>query len=179
MDPEKLEEIEEKPMGDNDIKIYFPDAKIIVYNDLNDIKSINELLPKDKSYFFLLIEQKVNNGHWVCINKLDNKIEFFDSYGGKPDSQLSWIPMEKREELGSDEKRLTELFRKSGLKVNYNPFKYQEVDNDIQTCGRHCCMRIKTMLDGKNLDDYHKYMKQLKDSRDMTFDEVVSFFIRR
>jgi len=179
MDEKQLEQIEEKPMGDDDIKTYFPKAKIIVYNDLNDIKHIDELLPMNKSYFFLLIESKPNSGHWVAVNKLNGKLEFFDSYGGKPDSQLSWIPMEKREQLGEDEKRLTQLFRESGLKVNYNPFKYQEMDEDIQTCGRHCCMRIKTMLDGKDLDQYHNYMEQMKKSRGLNYDEVVAFFIRR
>ena len=179
MDKEQLEQIEEKPMGDNDIKTYFPKAKIIVYNDLNNINSINELLPMDKSYFFLLIEDQKNSGHWTCVNKFYGKIEFFDSYGGAPDSQLKYVPNEKKEELGETEKRLTQLFREAGYKVNYNPYKYQEVDTDIQTCGRHCCLRIKTMLDGKNLDDYYKHMQQLKKSRGMNYDEIVAFFIRR
>lgn len=179
MDESKLEEIEGKPMGDDDIKSYFPKAKIIVYNDLNDINHIDELLPMNKSYFFLLIESKKNSGHWVCIDKLKGVINFFDSYGGKPDSQLSWIPMEKREELGEDEKRLTQLFRESGYKVNYNPYRYQEMDGDIQTCGRHCCMRIRSMLDNKDLDQYYNYMEQMKKSRGMNYDEIVAFFIRR
>jgi hypothetical protein len=166
-------------MGDNDIKSYFPKAKIVVYNDLNNTNHIDDLLPMNKSYFFLLIESKKNSGHWVCIDKLNDEINFFDSYGGKPDSQLSWIPMEKREQLGEDEKRLTQLFRESGYKINYNPFKYQELDNDIQTCGRHCCMRVRAMLEGMNLDKYLNYMENLKKSRGMSFDEIVAFFIRR
>lgn len=179
MDKEQLEEIEEKPMGDDDIKTYFPKAKIIVYNDLNSINHIDELLPMNKSYFFLLIEDKKNSGHWCCVNKLGNIIEFFDSYGGKPDSQLNYVPDNVKVQLGEDEKRLTQLLREAGYKVNYNPFKYQEVDGDIQTCGRHCCLRIKTMLEGKDLDAYHSYMNQMKKSRGLNYDEVVSFFIRR
>jgi len=35
------------------------------------------------------------------------------------------------------------------------------------------------MLEGKDLDAYHKYMNQLKASRGLNYDEVVSFFIRR
>jgi hypothetical protein len=133
----------------------------------------------NKSYFFLLIEDKKNSGHWCCVNKLGNIIEFFDSYGGKPDSQLNYVPDNVKVQLGEDEKRLTQLLREAGYKVNYNPFKYQEVDGDIQTCGRHCCLRIKTMLEGKDLDAYHSYMNQMKKSRGLNYDEVVSFFIRR
>jgi hypothetical protein len=63
------------------------------------------------------------------------------------------------------------------MKVQYNPVKYQEVAQEIQTCGRHCCLRIKTMLDGKDLDAYYKYMKDLKHSKGGSYDDIVSFFI--
>lgn len=179
MDKQQLEVIEEKPMGDNDIKTYFPNAQIILYNKLNDMDHIDELLPRDKSYAFILIEDSPNKGHWVCIDKLKNQINFFDSYGGAPDSQLKWTPMEERQELGQAEKKLTQLLKGSGYKVNYNPVKYQEKGSDIQTCGRHCCMRIKQMLEGKDLDDYLKFMNNAKKSYNMDYDEVVSFFIRR
>lgn len=91
MDKGELEELEETSMGDDDIRTHFPNANIIVYNNLNDIDDISEVLPNNKSYFFLLIEDSPNKGHWVCVNKLNNKIEFFDSYGGAPDSQLKWM----------------------------------------------------------------------------------------
>ena len=179
MDKEQLEQIEEKPMGDNDIKTYFPGAKIILYNELNDMDHIDELLPNEKSYAFMLIEDSPNKGHWVSLDKLKNQINFFDSYGGAPDSQLKWISMDKREQLGQEEKKLTQLLKSSGYKVNYNPVKYQEKGDDIQTCGRHCCMRIKQMMDGKDLDDYLNFMNNTKKSTGMDYDEIVSFFIRR
>ena len=56
MEQEEIEQLEETPMGDDDIRTHFPDAKIIIYNKLNDIDSIDVLLPKNKSFFFLLIE---------------------------------------------------------------------------------------------------------------------------
>jgi hypothetical protein len=179
MDQQEIEQIEEKPMGDNDIRTYFPNAKIILYNKLNDMEHIDELLPNNKSYAFVLIEDSPNRGHWVCLDKLDNKINFFDSYGGAPDTQLKWTPMEEREKLGQEEKTLTKLLKTSGYKVNYNPVKYQEKGSDIQTCGRHCCMRVKRMLDGDDLDDYLKFMNKTKNTMGKDYDEVVSYFIRR
>ena len=109
MDQQEIEQIEEKPMGDNDIRTYFPNAKIILYNKLNDMEHIDELLPNNKSYAFVLIEDSPNRGHWVCLDKLNNKINFFDSYGGAPDTQLKWTPMEEREKLGQEDKTLTKL----------------------------------------------------------------------
>lgn len=179
MEQVDLEEIEEKPMGDNDIRTYFPSAKILVYNSLNGMAHIDELLPNNKSFAFLLIEDSPNKGHWVSLDKLNNQINFFDSYGGAPDSQLKWISEGQREELGQDRKTLTKLLKNSGYKVNYNPVKYQEKDSDIKTCGRHCVMRIKKMLENKDLDDYLKFMEGIKKSTGMDYDEIVSFFIRR
>jgi hypothetical protein len=179
MDEAQIEVIEETPMGDDSIHEYFPGAKIIKYSELNNIKSIDELLPKNKSYFFMLIEDSPSKGHWVAVNRINDELEFFDSYGGQPDSQLKWIGMEERVGLGQASKRLTELFKDSGMEVNYNPVKYQEKGDDIQTCGRHCCLRIKMMLEGKDLDAYNNYMEALKHSSGMNYDEIASFFINR
>jgi hypothetical protein len=179
MDESQLEQIESRPMGDGDIRTYFPNAKIMLYNELNNMEHIDELLPKDKSYAFILIEDSPNKGHWVCIDRLKNELNFFDSYGGAPDSQLKWIGMEDRKELGQAEKKLTQLLKSSGYKVNYNPFKYQEKGHEIQTCGRHCCLRIKKMLDGNDLDAYHKFMNNTKKSMGMDYDDIVAYFIRR
>ena len=179
MNQEKIEQIEETPMGDDDIRTYYPNATIIAYKKLAQYKSILDLLPKDKSFFFMLIEDSPNKGHWVVVTRLGNKIEFFDSYGGAPDSQLKWIPEEQREMLGQGDKMLTKLFKQSGYKVYYNPYSYQEEDFDIQTCGRHCVLRVKTLMDGKDLDGHYRYLKEMKDSSGMTYDEIVSFFIRR
>ena len=179
MNQEHLEQIEETPMGDGDIRLYYPNAKIISYKTLKKYSSIFQLLPQEKSYFFLLIEDSPNRGHWVVVTRLKDRIEFFDSYGGAPDSQLKWIPPDERAVLGQDKKLLTDLLKKSGFKIYYNPYSYQDEDYDIQTCGRHCVLRVKTMTEGKDLDGHYKFINQMKNSSGMTYDEVVSFFIRQ
>jgi hypothetical protein len=170
--------VEAEPMGDDDIKRYFPNAKIIVYNDLAKYNSIDELLPNDKSFIFMLIESSENKGHWVGLCRYGDTCEFFDSYGGKPDSQLKWNSSTKNEALGQDEKYLTNLLAGHGGHVVYNPIKYQGAGGDINTCGRHCCFRIQNMRDGKNLDDYYNHMKRLKNNMGVDFDGVVANFIR-
>jgi len=57
---------------DLDLNRYFPETKsdnhhVIKYSELVDVKSIYDLLAKDMSYKIILIEEKLNKGHWVCI----------------------------------------------------------------------------------------------------------------
>jgi hypothetical protein len=176
MDKEQLEIVEDTPMNDANIRGYFPDAKILTYNELNDIDHIDDLLPHNKSYAFLLIEQQPKKGHWVSLDRLGNTINFFDSYGGKPDQQLKYTPEEYKEMLGEGDKRLTTLLKESGYNVKYNPHKYQEKSADIKTCGRHVCNRVKKAMEGKSLQQYKDFMDTIKKSRDMNYDEIVSYF---
>ena len=60
-------------------------TNIIMYNQLNNVKNIDDIL-KDNSVV-ILFENRPKRGHWVCLIKYFNKkrgrwtIEFFDSYG--------------------------------------------------------------------------------------------------
>jgi hypothetical protein len=173
------EEIIEEPMGDDDIRKYFPSAKIMTYSDLNKYDDIEDLLPTDKDYAFVLIEDSPNKGHWVVISKYGDTVEFFDSYGGKPDSQLKWNSKANNAQLGQSRKKLTEMFNKHKGRVVYNPVKYQGGASDVNTCGRHATFRIQNMKDGKDLDTYYKYMSRLKNHSGKDYDEIVASFIQQ
>ena len=43
-------------MGDDDIKHYLPNAKIISYSDLQSVNRIEDLLPRNNTYFILLYQ---------------------------------------------------------------------------------------------------------------------------
>lgn len=179
LQPHEEEQVIEEPMGDDDIRHYFPNAKIITYSQLNDYENLEDLLSKDKDFAFLLIEESPNKGHWTAISRYGDTAEFFDSYGGQPDSQLKWNSKDKNKQLGQGHKKLTELFNKFGGKVVYNPVKYQEDASDVNTCGRHCTFRIINMKNGKNLDNYYNYMKSLKNNTGKNYDEIVANFVSK
>ena len=83
--------IKYRPMDDQDITHYLPNARLMTYNELSEIQNITDLLPKHKSYVIILYPVKsVTDGHWVCLTRYRQTIEYFDSYGGKPDVPLSW-----------------------------------------------------------------------------------------
>jgi hypothetical protein len=167
------------PMGDDDIKFYLPNAKIIKYSELSEYKNIDELLKHNKSYCFILFEQSINSGHWVCISRNDKNIYYFDSYGGKVDNCLNFTKKEINKELKQNKKMLSELFDKSDYNIYYNPIKYQsDKKNDINSCGRHCTFFIKNFLDcDRDLNSYYNYMNQIKNESKNSYDEIVSHLI--
>ena len=84
-------------------------------------------------------------GHWVCLFENSEGVNFFDSYGGEPDSHLDWnLSPEFRKRVGEDRAYLCDfILGLSGVKkVTYNDFKYQARGEGITTCGRWICFRL-------------------------------------
>lgn len=175
------------PLGDDDIKKFLPNAKIIKYSDLKKYNNIEELLPNNKSYSIILYETEPNKGHWTCIMRYNDKnrgdlIEFFDSLAddGEPDSQLNWNNKKTNKMLGQGQQILKPLLHKTYLPVIYNKFKFQSEGNkrdgnNINTCGKHCVFRIRNLLDcNRNLEDYYNYINSIKKGSKNTFDEIVT-----
>lgn len=176
---EEIKEVIVEPMGDDDIRYYFPDSTIIKYSELAEIDDIETLLRDDKSFFFLLYQDQPNSGHWVCLSRSGDTIEYFDSYGGKVDEPLKWVPVYVSQNLGIQLPYLSRLLNKTRLNVVYNPVEYQLDKTNINTCGRHCCFRLKNMLKGVDLADYYKMIKELKKKYKVSYDVIVSEFIKK
>jgi hypothetical protein len=179
IDEEEVEMIESTSLGDNDIRKYLPDAPIVKYSELENCGSIDDILPSEKSYCFLLYEDQPNSGHWVVISRFKDMLQYFDSYGGAVDKPLKWTDKKTRKELNQLTPFLTNLFNSSDLDSFYNDVDYQSMKGfGINTCGRHCINYILNMKNNNmNLDDYYKMMKQVKDITGRDYDEIVSMAI--
>lgn len=182
MDKQIINEIKEVPMGDNDIKQYLPNAKILKYTDLAKVSNIEDILKKPRDFFILLYQDSDHTGHWCCVARTDkNTISFFDPYGCKisPDEELKWLDKSTRRQLGTNKPYLSQLFDKTDKKVKFNTIKYQQ-DHDtnaVQTCGRHCTFFLMNMLKGHNLDSYYNMMNELRNKLKKNYDDVVSIAI--
>lgn len=176
-----IEEIEETPMTDEDIRSYFPNIKTISYHDLKNYSSINQILPKNKSYCIILYESGPNSGHWTALMRYNNTIEFFCSYGSSVDECLKWISPEQNKALGIYEPYLTNLLLKSKMKVIYNPIQYQKEKKkkDVNTCGRYCILRIQKMLDGFDLQSFYKLLYLCHKKFNIDYDKLVSSLITK
>ena len=93
----QLERIIEDSMGDDTIKKYLPHSKILKYSELSRYNSINDLLPDNPDFVFILYEDSLDHGHWVVVMRYGHEYEFFNSYGGKVDEPLRWTPIKTRE----------------------------------------------------------------------------------
>jgi hypothetical protein len=175
----EVKKIAETPMGDDNIRKYFPNATILTYKQLADVDNITELLPAPKTFFFLLYEQAVNTGHWVVINRyIDNgrdTICYFCSYGSKIDAPLRWNSPLKNAELGQDRPYLSELLRKSGKTIQYNRVQYQSKTSPVATCGAFATLWIKANTrDNMNLTDFHDWISEIKKETGLSYDAIAS-----
>jgi hypothetical protein len=108
--------------------------------------------------------------------KRDKKtIEYFDSYGEKPEGPRSWLSQEQLDRLGQSEPYLLQLLRKSGYRVYYNTYPYQSDKNDINTCGRWTVARL-ICKDLSNNEFYNAVKKDMKDKNIKSFDDWVALF---
>jgi hypothetical protein len=175
----EIAEIAKDPMGDDDIRKYFPNAKILKYSELSKYSDITQLLPRPKTFFFLLYERSPNVGHWTLVSRyIDNgkdTIEFFCSYGSKIDAPLSWTPIGIRVQLGEDKPFLSILLDKSPFRVIYNPVQYQSKKSNISTCGAYDTLRAGELVKhNTTLDEFNDMLREVKKATGLNYDEIVS-----
>jgi len=168
---------------DLDLKRYFPETNsprdnVIKYSELADVKSIYDILPTDRSYKIILIEDNYNSGHWTAIMRYGNTIENFDSYGVAPDGELKFINKIQKVLLGQDKKYLTHLLDMAKDRKVWNKKKLQKLSNASATCGRWVILRIIMMKDfGFTLKEFQDFIKKYKNELGLSSDELVSLWV--
>ena len=86
-----IERLKRTPLGDQEISAYLNGrTQVIKYNEIPKYKSIEEFLgPYGNAV--ILLETKMNFGHWICLKITGNVVSFFDSYGDFPDQQKKFV----------------------------------------------------------------------------------------
>ena len=129
--------------GNDILDITNNETYIMSYEDLHNINNIDELF-KDKDSVTILYQTKKNYGHWVALIKHDdNNIEFFDSYGLNIDEELKYSEYNLRLHDNNLVPHLSHLLQTSQYNIIHNKIKLQQFVEHVNTCGRHCCVRIK------------------------------------
>lgn len=173
------------PMSNGDLERHtgIKEEDIIKYSELKNYSKIEELLPTDKSARVILMEDKPNSGHWVCIMRYGKTIEWFNSYGDKWDTDWGFVSRMMRMILGQNDKdasRLMKQAEKDGWEVVWNKKKLQKMGANIQTCGRHCVLRIEMMKMGYTLPEFYTLLKKLKRENPESggsYDYIVSKYV--
>lgn len=159
------EELISKPMDDAELKASLPPGvKVVRYANLGKYKNIYQLLPRARDAAVILYENQPQNGHWCAIGRNEHGLFFFDPYGDKPDKQLEYSRFSRNRVLGAGDQSISDLIAtyKDKENIHYNPHDYQKESPDINTCGRHCVMFIRAVMDGGTLDDYYNVIARAK-----------------
>jgi hypothetical protein len=169
-----------KPLTDGDIERHTGLTEIVKYSQLDNYKSIEDLLPTDKSAVIILIEDKLNSGHWVAVMRYGKTIEYFNSYGAKWDTDWKFINRMVRMILQQNTNEMTRLMDKAskeGWSTIWNKHRFQKISSQIQTCGRWCVLRIEMMKMGYYLSEFYDFIKKREKEMGEKSDFIVSKFV--
>jgi len=166
-----------------DLRNYFGndiENKIVKYNELKNYRTILDLLPQNKSFKIILIENEYNKGHWVLVLRYGNTIEWFNSYGDKPEATKRVNGSLKNRLLGQTSDELKRLFKSapSKFKVIYNKRKFQKLKPDINTCGRWVILRILTAMNmNMDLTEFNDMITKAQKATGLPLDGLVSLWV--
>lgn len=170
-----LEKAKQYALSDGDIEdLLGKDIFICVYPYLNEVEHIDEVFDSKGRCMLLFNTINEDAGHWVCMHKKKDRIDFFDPYGLKPDEPMKWLSEEKRDDLDMETKRLTQLLRSSGYKVYYNTFEFQN-EKRSNTCGRWCACRL--LYKDYTLDQFYQMINHYKNKYKLDNIEDVVIYL--
>ena len=179
----KLDKLMEEYTSDTELERFFGrnfKKNILKYSDIEDYKDIDELLPGIRNFKIILLESTYNSGHWVCILKYNNTIEYFNSYGVKPSKELDYNTELVNKQLDQDTKYLNILLNGAINKYNiiYNKRKFQQVDPKIATCGNWCIIR-GIMFKKANMDLYRfiRFIDEATENLNLNGDQLVTLLV--
>jgi hypothetical protein len=118
-------------------------CRVIAYEELGSCNTIDECF-KGKEGLIVLYQKTRKNGHWILLFKENaNTLNFFDPYNFQMDEELKFSDYNLSVHNGVKTPHLTTLIKKSNYKLNQNKTRFQKMANDINTCGRHVCVRFR------------------------------------
>ena len=164
---------------DSDFRSVYPQSKIIKYADLDKYNDIYELLPQQMDFVIIITENKLNSGHWVCILRFNKYFEYFDSYGTPSKNAISFTSLFMNNKLGNNyEEDLGKILKsiKHDDVLVENDFNFQQLLNNINTCGNWILMRIHAFLIfNMDITEFEKFIKKQQKKYNKPFDEIILY----
>lgn len=172
-----LKKIEDYSLNEKNIKkILGKNIKIIEYSQLKYINNIDDIFDDEGRCILFFATESNTIGHWECLIKQDNRILFFDSYGLGIDKCKNYVSKKLLIKLNEYPNYLTDILNKSGYNIFHNAVRYQKMEGDITTCGRHCCLRL--LNEKMNGLQYRQFMNSLINFTNTTnYDQAVSKYL--
>jgi hypothetical protein len=160
------------PLSNVDIKYILNShgvkVKFLLYKNISKIKDLNRHLP-----CFILVQHHKNIGHWVCLFKNDEGLNYFDPLGFLPDKLLE--PQFFDNDRIATNSNYTYLLQKiydTGKSLIYNDYNLQNPNS--MCCGYWVVFRLLNQHIKQN--DFVKIFKNEK-NRDFTIVEIIKKLI--
>lgn len=174
----KCKEVKSYPLGDDDLKnILGSNINILSYPDLENYEHIDDIFDDEGRCIILFLTENEFTGHWLCLHKDEDGIHYFDPYGKSVDATKKWLSRTKLEQLNQDNPLLINLLKGSGEPVYYNSFDFQDDRKDINTCGRHCAVRL--LFKDLSLDEYLQMIEESKLKPDSFVSNITYKIIKK
>jgi len=119
------------PLSGTDMQLLNPDAKIITYDQLNNVFDIMDLFHDTNKIIILVLLFSRHSGHWTTLFLNKEGLNYYDDYGKRPDYELDELTASQRREYNEKIDRLTALLNK--YPYIYNAKKLQK--DTTLTCG--------------------------------------------
>jgi hypothetical protein len=133
--------------------------EVLTYTQLANYSSFFDLFQKHPKIVLHFPQGRTGSmGHYVAIwLDKNNNFMFFCPYGFSIDKNLRYATfLHLNPQYRHLLPNLINKHLSSGYRVLVNPYKFQELTNDIATCSYHCVVRLKNK--DKNHDEYKKYL---------------------
>jgi hypothetical protein len=148
-----IEKAQSIQLTDLDIRHYcYDECNVVSYTQLDRYRNLDEMLGEHGACAFLFETAReaggTHVGHWCCFTRrTDDTVEFFDSYGLRPDAELGFVSPEFKEHY-DENGQLTRLIESSATKerVVYNRTALQGHSKKIDTCGNNKALLIRPYL---------------------------------
>jgi hypothetical protein len=159
--------------SDDIIKKMKGKTKIVLYNELKNYNRIDNVFGPYDCIVLLYLDSH-NTGHWTALINRPDRLEFFDPYGLKPDTEFEWYDKKTRHNYNFHGlPYLSKLLKNSGKPVEYNHFAFQDInDPKLATCGRHVIARLKCRK--LSLTEYINAFRKIGGN----YDELVTDLIK-
>ena len=131
-------------------------APVYLYKDVLKYNNIRDLIGVNNECIVLFPVKSSTDGHWIAIlyHPETNTIEHFDPYGFSPDTELQYSsdPITKQNLL----MQLYDKAKQDGYNIVYNPYRFQQLKDGINTCGKHSAIRCRFRY--LDIEQYKKLM---------------------
>jgi len=168
-----------KELTDTQMQTLCPGCPITEYGRLAETPATAALGPQGTGFLFFTEKNtpEVSIGHWLGMIRTGNSIEVFDPYGAKPGGDPwyldhTFVSPQSLIALKESAPIVRQWAMRNNLTPTFNPYKYQQMKNGINTCGRHCCVRVKNA--DMSESEYHAYIQQLCRTYRCSPDQLVT-----